>query len=400
LSVPEIECIVESDELYSKVKRMQLNGKYISTPSRSITTSIDKLSPGVMLKESAHKGLSETFVSLNKEKIHAMGRHNGTEQTFLSRIRYKIKRSDAANDIHYIFIKYDTRTGKEIKSKIRKSETPVDKELHYLFDILNARHNDIIIPPIMPYLNGLQYQDVLKRLYEIKESYSNKPLAGLIPSTLSRDDQSKILSLSLKNDSRIIFYDFYGMSPDRHYTSTNMVMRTLRDLRKESKEERFLIGSNVLHGRPHRTTAIAPAKDLLAFYAGFDAYSDNHVPKMAIENKGGKPPKPKPPVFRTLDLSSYGYEIIDSRNIQDIENEINQIPGLLFDKYSEDTNKTRKIIKCFNGVKQAEEAKNIQLLLLNEQKISEYLRGKTTIEKEIVDQLLNGYKQKSIQTFF
>lgn len=92
-----------------------------------------------------------------------------------------------------------------------------------------------------------------------------------------------------------------------------MVMRTLRDTIEESKEECLLIGSNVKYGRPHRTTQISPAKDLLSYYAGFDAYSDNHVPKMAIENKtGGKPPKPKPPVFRTLDLSTYGYEIVST----------------------------------------------------------------------------------------
>jgi len=154
LSYPEIEKITSSSKMYASTKRLKIFGKTIETPKRIISLSNKKYSEGISIKSNYLRGFSEIYKTLNKEKLQKMESYNGEERKFINSIGRVIDKSNAYGDIIFSLYKYDSRSEKERKESVRLSEIPKEKEIEYLFDLLHHNYNDILIPPLMPYLTG------------------------------------------------------------------------------------------------------------------------------------------------------------------------------------------------------------------------------------------------------
>jgi len=252
----------------------------------------------------------------------------------------------------------------------------------------------------MPYLTGEQYINFLNSFFELNESFRNKTIAGLIPSFLSRDEQFNILDYYIKKHCKIFIYDLYGSSPDKHYSSINMLMRESMTYEKEIKEKTFFIATNVRFGRPHRNTPIAPAKDLLSFYSGFDCFGKAHVQKIVFDiGENGKPPIIEPPIPRLLNIEDYGYyvtnnyEILQNKLTYERENLINRTTGLKQEEQE-------KMSNVLNTLNHGLEAIRIRDKLLNNEMISPYLESKNELPKQYVEELRDLYRSSLQLTLF
>jgi hypothetical protein len=193
VSVPEIEEINKSAEFFAKLKRIKINGKAIETPRKVISSSNNKYSENLVINNQEIKGMSEIFRKLDKPTLTSMKQYSAIERDVLNSLIKPVEQSYSPSNINYFLLRYDTRTDTEIKLKSRTSQVPNDEETRFLLDILTHRYNDFLIPPIMPYLTGDQIITFLNSFFELNSSFRNKTIAGLVPSTLSRDDQLKII---------------------------------------------------------------------------------------------------------------------------------------------------------------------------------------------------------------
>lgn len=400
MSVPEIEEMHKSGEFFLKTKRFKINGKKIETPRKILSSTLDKISESIIIKDENVKGINEVYRQFNKSKLFNMKQYSSIERDFLNSITKPIELSFSNTNINFLLLKYDTRTDAEKKAKSRISNTPTTQEVTYLLDILDNNYNDFIIPPIMPYLTGEQYINFLNSFFELNESFRNKTIAGLIPSFLSRDEQFNILDYYIKKHCKIFIYDLYGSSPDKHYSSINMLMRESMTYEKEIKEKTFFIATNVRFGRPHRNTPIAPAKDLLSFYSGFDCFGKAHVQKIVFDiGENGKPPIIEPPIPRLLNIEDYGYyvtnnyEILQNKLTYERENLINRTTGLKQEEQE-------KMSNVLNTLNHGLEAIRIRDKLLNNEMISPYLESKNELPKQYVEELRDLYRSSLQLTLF
>jgi len=388
----DVEPLNKSKEFPLNSKKIIINDKSIYTPKKIIYSSSKKYSEGMLIKDK-HRGISESFKKITKDKLISMGLNSHIERKFINDLINGIEKTESYKDIHYFLIRFDSRTSKERKNQERSSSIPETKEIEYLFDILNHGYNDVIIPPIMPYLTGSQYITFLDEFYQTYPSYNSRIIGGLISSGLSRDEQADIIKYYMKKDVDVINYDLYGKSPDRDYPSINMLMRELDN--KQKRDSKLLLASNVRFGRPRKTTYSAPAKDLLSFYAGFDAFARAHVMKISPN----LPPNPEPSISRTFLMNDYGYITKDIK-YDDIRRSLS-IPFISdADLSALKMNYKNDIIKSFNTYNHNVEASNLQEKLSEGKKISDYLKNKSSMPEKYWKELLNPVKMHDSSKFF
>jgi hypothetical protein len=336
--------------------------------------------------------MSEIFRKLDKPTLTSMKQYSAIERDVLNSLIKPVEQSYSPSNINYFLLRYDTRTDTEIKLKSRTSQVPNDEETRFLLDILTHRYNDFLIPPIMPYLTGDQIITFLNSFFELNSSFRNKTIAGLVPSTLSRDDQLKIIEFYIQKGCNIYVFDLYGSSPDRHYASINMVLSELMDYEKKTRDKTFLMATNVRYGRPHRDTIVAPAKDLLSFYSGFDCFGKAHVQKIVFDTGGdGRPLKKDPSISRLLNIDDYGYHISQSNEI--IASKTAYEQSNIIKKIDFKPEQETKISGLLNSVEQGIEASKLRDILSTDGKISNYLSTKRELPDKFVDELKELYRE-------
>jgi len=390
------EKIIESTEFFTSMKRIKINGKAATTPTKVISNSKNSFSESLYIKDKELKKITESYKGIKKRKLEMMRNDSYEEDKFRRDLIRPIERSESFNNINFFLLRYDTRSDQQIKKKERKSSIPSVSEIEYVLDIMDHSYNDFIVTPLVPYLTGEQYISFLDKFLEVNYSFRNKEIGGLISSLLTRDEQSKVLDYYINNDLKIFVFDCYGNSPDRHYSSINMMMRKLKQYDEERNEYSFTIASNVKFGRPHRTTAIAPARDMLSSYSGFDAFAKAHVQKIFFS----KPPKPQPPALRFFNQDNYGYEITEFNNMEQIPKSL-RLP--IFSKTELVTlndKKKSEILNCINSYNQSIECNEIIKKIFNEESLLKYLRTKDQIPKRMIDELINMTRQTSVSEFF
>jgi len=384
----------KSKEFDLSVKKITINGKSIVTPKRAIYVSQQKYSEAKVITDRNVEGLSETFKKITKDKLEAMNFDSGTERKFTSSINNPIDQSGAYADIHYFLFHYDTRTTLERKTSQRTSSIPTKKETEYLCDLINNSRNDFIVPPLMPYLNGDQYIDFLGEFLDVVPSFDSKQVGGLVSSLVTREDQSNIIDFYKKNKLNIILFDLYGSSPDRYYPSINMLMRNFKSERFED-EDKTLLSTNVRFGRPRKTTPIAPAKDLLSPYAGFDSFGRAHVMKIG----GNLPPNPEPSLPRVFERNDYGYYLQIAHPSEIRENlDVGYIRDQEFERMH--SNNYSELIKALNALNQGKECNEIEDTLSNGNSMTEYLRTKRQMPEKIWKEFLTPPKQHDLDEYF
>lgn len=386
----EIETISQDKRLCSSNKLLKTNNKKIETPRKAISLSNNRYSEGLTILDNEIRGIYETYKKMNKDKLVEMGQYSDIERRFTNSISNNILKASANEGINYFLFNYDSRTDQERKSHSRQSEIPSKNEVEYLVDLLLSNSNDIVVPPLLPYLDGNQHIEFLDIFYNTIESYNNHVIGGLVPTYLGRLDQNTIIDYYLKKDIKILFFDLYGSSPDRHYPSVSLLMRKVLEKERTSKTKHMIVATNVRFGRPHRKTTIAPAKDIISLFLGFDVFSRPHVIKMAFDSPvGGAPPKKTPPNIRLFQKEDYGYYQTDRLYLNQIPTELNISTESNMDiRLLNDTNQ-RSVIDSYNTYEHGKEAQILRTNFKDEVNMGAYIRQKKQLPEKNIKQILN-----------
>jgi len=390
----------KSNEFFMKLKKFKINGKTIVTPRKVISSNIEKTSESLVIKDQEIKGINEIYSKrVDKSKLSSMKQYAEIERETLNSILKPVESSHNPTDINYFLLNYDSRTETEKKAKNRTSSIPNTDEIEYLLDILNHRYNDFIVTPLMPYLNGEQYISFLRTFFELNSSFRDRTIAGLIPSKLNREEQMGILDYYISKGCKIFIYDLYGSSPDRHYTSINLILRRAMLYEQNIHEKLFFMATNVRFGRPHRDTPVAPAKDLLSFYSGFDCFGKAHVQKIVFDiGTGGRPPRNEPRIPRLLNIDDYGYHISQNHEIENSRLNYEQLN--VINRIEIGLGQNDKICNILNCVEQGLEARRIRNILSRNERLSLYLANKKEIPGKYVEELSELYHSGHQLTLF
>jgi hypothetical protein len=381
----DIEPISSDSKLFVRSKRITISGKKIETPRRilSVSSSLESEAKRIVGKDI--RGLNEAYKLLDKKKLEEMSQNNGNQKLFVDSIRTEMTKSNMLDEINMLVFSYDNRTDEDKKAAKVHTTIPTSSEVEYLCDLMNAPFVDFTIPPLMPYLTGQQYLQFLSTFFDQMSSYKEKEAMGVIP-YLHRIEYPSLIEYYDKRGIRFFTMDLQGGTPDMHYVDINLVHRKLAEIEKTRKESCYLHALNVKFGRPLASRSIAPAKDILSFYYGFDTFGSSHI-RLKLKRDLYKNPPPTRP-FRLFNRDDYGYYRSDLTGLGVFPKEQNATYQLE-DFYGDANKRLRDMAKVFNAERQGIEAHQLRQSLKEEKSITKHIGAKKQITKDLLKTILN-----------
>lgn len=385
MSTADVELISSDKKLFLRSKRIIISGKKIETPRRVLSVSPNTESEARKIVNQKIRGINEVYKNLDREKLFTMSHDNGEQKRFVTSIRNEIEKANLSGDVNLLIFNYDNRTVEEKKNKEKHTKIPSPSEIEYLCDLLNAPFNDFIVPPLLPYTTGTEYLQFLEMFFDAIPSYRSRRMMGLIPGDLHRIEYYPIVKLYDKKGIRFFVMDLHGGTPDTHYADINLVQRMLTDIEENSEENCYLQGLNVKYGRPLSSKAIAPAKDILSFYYGFDSFGSSHIGLRLPRDLYSKSSPPRP--FRLFNRKDYGYYRGDLTGLGVFSFEQDAVYQI-DDFYGYARKRLRDMAKVFNAERQGIEAHLLRQNLSKGESITKYVRGKKQITKDLLKSIL------------
>ena len=385
----EVELMSTDLRVLLRSKRISVSGKKVETPRRvlSVTSNVESEAKRITSKDV--RGLNEIYRKLDKKKLDRMSHNNGEQKRFILSLRNDIQKGSTPGEVNLIIFSYDNRTENEKKTGKKYTNIPTSSEVEYLCDLLNAHFNDFVIPPLLPYLTGEQYLQFLEMLFNALPSYRTKEVMGTIPGDLHRIEYPPILKLYDRKGIRFFIMDLHGGAPDTHYADINLVQRILTEIEEKNRETCYLQGLNVKYGRPLTSKAIAPARDILSFYYGFDSFGPSHIGLKLPRDLYEKPTPPRP--FRLFNRDDYGYYRSDLTGLGVFPSEQGAVYQIQ-DFYGDASKRLKDMAKIFNAERQGVEAHLLRKNLEEGQSIARYVATKKHISKDLLQSIL-GLKE-------
>ena len=386
MCLPEatVKLVATDSSIMLSKKRVRVRGKETETPRCVLSITSSKMSEALAIQDSTTRGINELYRRLTKSKLHKMSRNNGEQMRFTRTMQNAVDKIESPNEINMIVLEYDNRTDEEKMSNIRQAQIPVVDEIQYLCDLIVAPYNDIVIPSIMPFLNGTRYLDFLHQFFEYIPSYYSGPVMGLIPGGLHRIEFPRIVDFYSEKEIRLFLMDMRGGTPENHYADINLVLRLLSQLEKESGEVCYLQGLNVSYGRPRTTTPVAPAKDILSVFLGFDSFGRSHIAPRLPPDLYERHPHPSS--FRIFNRNDYGYYRSDVASPENFKDEERATINLI-DLHSRPDR--RNLARIFNVERHGIETSLVRDLIEEQDSLADYVRTKKHVEGRPLKQVLD-----------
>lgn len=365
----------EDSELRSRAANLRVKGKETVTPVRSLCLISSKASEArVLSRGDAPVSMLELPREVTKDGLQAMAGDSAKQEAFSRQIRYRFADPRLTEEITVFAVKYNNKLSTEARNR-----TPARAETELLCSVLDHPYNDIWVPPVVPMLSGQEYLPYLEDFYKEAKSYSNVDVAGLIPH-VSRLELRLLADFYVKQGINYFVMDLDGKNPLDMVANIGEVNRILRGIEKEYNTPCFLHAINVPFTRSHWKNTMIPAKDILLFEMGFNAFGSSHIrrqlPKEFLE-KVHLLPKPH---YRVFNRRDYGYYRDDVPNLREMVAEDGQTTVSL-DSFSSDLtwSEVRAQEKVFNVERHCIEAGEIRRNLLTGESLAQYIRGKAAL---------------------
>lgn len=384
--LPEIVSVQKEDSsLIARNATLKIGAKQVFMPCRAFHLTTRKECESLSITNLDIRGLNEIYRRLKYNTLQRLQEDVSYQEQFNASIINSLRKIPWEGELILLFVEYDS-----------KKQVPLHNQVEYLFDLLHSFPVDFLIPPILHDISPTKYLDFLKIFFQISRSYNKKPMFGLIPYGSHRD-LAMILDFYLDEGITLFAMDLKGRHPLLLSPQLGMVTRKLQELQREYNRNGYLHGLNVGSGRALRKSAIAPAKDILSFFSGFDSFGASHVPlKLTPDLYRRLGTHTKIPPIRFFNRNDYGYYREDVINIKKIFTR----NDLTFDFDSLDRvrskNEKRAFQRVINAKEQGLEAKIIQQKL-REEELKKHLETKSQVRREMKKVLKFAARMKFIQ---
>jgi len=382
--------LVDHDEEISYVRKLSISSgfRHATTPIRALNLKPSTTSESRLIQNDAVRGVNEIYRELTKDKVDEIDSDIDKLNEFGKTLRYIFEAPKIKDEFNLLYFSYEN---KDKKKGEKRNKIPSDKEIEYLCNITTHPATDIIIPPMIPDLSGIEYLEFLKKFFKYLSSYGkNHTIMGYIP-YVATSELREIGQFYFENGIYLFTMDFYGSYPMDSYISVNEVRKLAKAIEKEYSQTTFLHAFNVPLSRAQPQTNVASAKDILTLASGFDSFGTSHKKepkpvaviekiKQKMEEKRRVYAQTKTsfmPLFRLFNRKDYGYYRSDAKDVNKIlKEDVNTSVNLseLYDTSLSDA-KLKDLRKGFNVERQALETLDIRVSI-EEKKIRPHFESK------------------------
>jgi len=382
----------DSDDTLSKVRRLRLDvrSKQVYTPRRALNLSPgDYNSESKLIKNKKVRGINETYKLITKQKLEDNNSDPESDAKFGRTLRF-LSNPAYGEEFNLLIFSYENKDSKTNKFY---NTIPSSEEIQRICETIVHPSSDVIVPPRISGLSGIQYCDFLDLFFDQLKSHSfDQTIFGFVP-FVARNELPNLFDLYKKYGITSFVVDFESHNPIDVYALVGLIHRLSQQISLDYSEDVYLHGLNIPFTRIKNRIDVTPAKDIVTLTMGFDSFGSTHLPdklplevvqkikeKMArahssyghtSESNIGQVPE----VFRIFNRADYGYYRSDIPNLifgDESDVSIN-FSSIYVENISRE--KRRGIRKGFNVERQALEAVDLQRVIL-EDSLLPYLENK------------------------
>ncbi|MBC2708869.1 MAG: hypothetical protein HF977_14360 [ANME-2 cluster archaeon] len=361
----------DDDSLYV-TKDLRINGKKLTTPTKSLNLS--KTNSKLLFNDKT-KGINELYkrFSLTKDskKNSIYSVLNFPDK--LDKLNYELnsltRKTNTDKEINILFIEYDD------------TKYPEKKPLEFILDTA-YEYSDITPLPIIPKLPQRinsesefeKYKTFLEESVEIIETLNHKPIMGIVPPALLFIPD--IIDIYAKKEIDAFVFDFDGKTPLSMRQTIRSFMRSLKE--HDLLENSFIHSINANQGRFNKDANVVGAKDILSFGFGFDSMGEKHKPLKGPKEFFEKLKNRDENKLRLFNKEDYGYYKLSPNEIQEIYPDDSIIK---MDSFANENLDVRILQKSFNLEQIGLESIRLREII-DDQRALEYLSNKPCVKKE------------------
>lgn len=362
------------DDVYIRSEKLKINNKTIQTPMKSFT--LNDLRNDVKLNENV-KMVNEVFKNFSKSALgdYVSGKKDITNV-------YKGINNDfrkiSVNELNFCFTTLNYTKfpeGKEIDlltnvSYIYSDATPLPL-VHKLFKPNTDAEKDYD-----------KFTDFMIECIESINRLNNKPIIGVIPSSMPSSYIESLMELYYDYDITSFAFDFENKTHSGLFDNLREMMISIINL--DILDESFTYSCNTQRGKASRGSDVTKANDILVYNFGFDIVGNSHMGMKIPAGVAEKLKNRNPTSIRLFNNDDYGHYRYD--NVKLIEDfypfDKTEIPIEFFNPEG-NVSRSRDCQKLFNNeMFGLELLKYTQLLNENESAL-DYLQTKEQIKDDL-----------------
>jgi hypothetical protein len=370
----------KNDESLYGTKQISVGSSQISTPIIAYNNNLIRTDEQVA---PATRGLNEIYceVPTKQTSLEQLVKNPEVTEDLDKRIKSQIKKT-SASEITVCILECNVKS------------YPPSEQWEFLLDTTHANSDIVPIPNIPNITSDIldsesqfsKYLAFLEESIKYLKVINEKPIMGIIPK-LSYPYTRRLVEFYDKQNLDAFCVDFAARNMITAKRDCLNVLKTLK--RKERIENSFLYAYNVNSGRLTKTVDAVPAKDILSFGFGFDAFGRKHKrPKVTTEI--WKKINTLPTKVRIFNKTDYGYyRVIDSKKITDVYPLDSCFARDKFSRFLElSVTELRRCEGLVNTEQLGMEAFRLRQIIKND-KPMDYLSEKPYVRKETIKTMKN-----------
>lgn len=278
---------------------------------------------------------------------------------------------------------------------------PIQEEWEFVLDTTHA-NSDIVPIPNTPVITDdiidseskfSEYLSFLRQSIEYLRVINEKPIMGIIPK-LSYPNTRRLMDFYISHEINAFYVDFAARNM---ITAKRDCLQVLKILKlNDMIETSFLYAYNINSGRLSKTLPAVPARDIISFGFGFDAFGRKHK-RPKVDASVWKEINTLPNKVRIFNKKDYGYyRVINSNKIEDFyppdscftPDQFRHFLGL-------STTELRRCEGLFNTEQLGMEAFRLRQVIKHDKPI-DYLASKQYVKKEDIKTMRN-FKENVFQ---
>ena len=361
---------VYDDDIYIRSEMLKINKKSIQTPRKSFT--LNDLRRDVQLNENV-TGVNEIFKNLSKKSLEEYVSGKKDISKFHRNIYSNFKKV-SSDEITFCFTSLDYTKfpeGKEIDiltntSYIYSDATPLPL-IHKFFQSINDSEEAYD-----------KYTDFMSKCIESINRLNNKPIIGVIPSSMASSYIESLIEFYHDWDITSFAFDFENKTHTGFTDHLREMMISIINL--DILDESFIYSCNTQRGKSSRRSDIIKANDILVYNYGFDIVGNSHMGMNIPSSVAKKLRERNSTSIRLFNKDDYGYYRYDNVNlIKDFyPHDETNIPIEFFNPEG-NVSRSRDCQKLFNNEMFGLELLKYNKLLKENESALKYLRTKNQI---------------------
>ncbi|MDG6950066.1 MAG: hypothetical protein JRM77_09540 [Nitrososphaerota archaeon] len=305
----QVQVRERSDTFAARVVDVRLNSaSRITTPKRGLHLKREPLCEARFVPKKDRRGVIEVIRYITKETVDRIDSNNEKQRDFVTSVLPKHLQDEFGDELILAIFRLANPRSEE-------PWYPSENEVNYLADLLSALPTPVVVPPSLEGYGPEKTIEFLKRFSKRMDSFSKRPVLGMIPYMESYRDQTALQEFYLKQGVTGYVWDLHGHTPSGLSANLNSVVAHLGQVEREHGPP-YAHALNVKYAQERRAVQSLPARDLLMLFSAFDSFGSAHLrPRFSKEVLKKMLENPQPPIVRLFQAGTYGYDQIPAADV-------------------------------------------------------------------------------------